>query len=267
MIDNFDDFFNEEIEWNEYDDKIFDCLKQKIISNSNLIKKANEIDFEHTKNKVDIDKLVSIINNYRRCRFEYEGKKKIIFYNGDPYITLNIFLQLLIKNDTVLLIYDEYMVGVNEVLLKIFKLVLEDYKASDVLGAVSRITSNLIKKVNKVQEEVIVIGDTAIYQSLDNARFFPYNNYILYSDSHGFDSLKEAIYRYTTEFEYELEVIYEEDINLVIEEVKKSKFDKFILLSNNEDVKNRVTNEIKNKKIYINENPFKDDNGIINFCL
>ena len=251
----------------KYDDKIFDKLKQKINRNSNLIKKANEVDARFSENEIDPNMLISIINNYKRCDFQKEGKNIIVFYNGSPYLTLNLLLQSVLKNDKLLLVYDEYMQGVNEVLISIFKSVLREYNAEEMIGTISKITSQLIKDVNQVDTDVLVLGDTSIYQSLKNARFFPYNNFILYSDNERFDSLKEAIYMYTTQYEYELEVIYEDDLSIVIDEVNRSEADKFILLSDNEESKDRVKNEIKNTKIYINENPFKDDTGIIDFCL
>ena len=123
-------------------------------------------------------------------------------------------------------------------------------------------------------DEIIVIGDTAMYQQLlddeeINVKFYPYNNICIFSDNKEFDKLQEAIYIYANENQYEMEVLYDENIESAIEEINANDFvDIAILLTKNDTNKEFFEQLIDNKQVFVNDNPFKQEVGkIYNYLM
>lgn len=164
---------------------------------------------------------------------------------------------------------EDFLYGVNEILLKIIQKVLEDYKICNLISK----TNYSINKLNDIKylfDKIIVIGDTAIYQIIrsdEKVKFYPYNNIALYCDSDELNKLQEAIYIYANEYEYEIEIYYEDNIQDVIEMINYDKMkDIAILLTNNPQSKEIFEKEIKEKAVFVNENPFKQEiNSICNY--
>lgn len=250
--------------------EILEMLKKSILANSNLIMEANKEDVKKNKRQVKIIDFINIIDSYRKneCILN-DDERKIVIYKGDPYLTLNLCLQSLTQRTKLLLMQEQFLLGVNEVLIQIFKKVLQDYK---IYNLVDKIQYNLddYNNLKYFFDETIVIGNTTIYQLLEKNQkitYYPYNNIGLYCDSDELLKLQEAIYIYANENEYEIEIYYEDDIDKVIEMINYDKMkDIAILLTQNNIHKEKFENEIKNKKIFINENPFKQEsNSIYNY--
>lgn len=245
--------------------EILNKLKETIITNSSLILDANKEDVKHNKKQVKIKELLEIVENYRNneCVLN-DDERKIIIYRGDPYLTLHICLQAITQRTKVLLIHQQFMLGVNEILLKIINELLEEYKIFNLIYKFDEFSQKELNKVKYSYDEIIVIGNTTIYQMLneENVKFYPYNNIDLYCDSEELEKLQEAIYIYANENEFELEVIYEDTIDEAIQFINSDENKNIaILLTNNEINKEKFLNEIKGKEIFVNENPFKSEVG------
>lgn len=248
--------------------EILEILKKSIIANSNLIMKANKEDVKLNKKQIKIDDFINIIENYKEdeCILN-DDERKIIIYKGNPYLTLNLCLQALTQRTKVLLMQEGLLTKVNEVLIKIFEKVLEDYKITNLIDKI-QYSLEEYNEIKNLFDETIVIGNTTIYNLLekqtDVIKYFPYYNIGLYCDSDDLLKLQEAIYIYANENEYEIEIYYEDDINKVIEMINYDQMKNVaILLTQNNTNKEKFENEIKNKKIVINENPFKNEGSII----
>ena len=99
-----------------------------------------------------------------------------------------------------------------------------------------------------------------------DVKFYPYNNITLYTDNDEFEDLKEAIYIVADENKYELEVIYDEDIDVddIIDAINQNELCNIvILLTQNRETKDKFTQNITEKKLFINENPYKKEYGVI----
>ena len=123
-------------------------------------------------------------------------------------------------------------------------------------------------------DEIIVIGDTRLYQQLIdddeiNVKFYPYNNICMFSDDKEFEKLQEAIYIYANENQYEMEILYDEDIEDVIDQINSDDFvDIAILLTKNSYNKELFETLIDNKQVFVNDNPFKQEVGkIYNYLM
>lgn len=245
-----------------------DKLKELFVENSNLIMDANKTDIKHNKKQIKVKEFIEIIEKYRKkdCVLK-DDERKIVIYRGDPYLTLHICLQAVTQRTKVLLFQQNFMLGVNEILLKIFNEVLEEFKISNLINRIENFSVQSFEKVKNFYDEVIIIGDTTTYQMLNDdndVKFYPYNNIALYCNSDELEKLQEAIYIYANENEYEIEIIYADDLNEAIELINGDEQKSIaVLLTKTDDDKEKFFYEIKNKEIFVNENPFKKEVGKI----
>lgn len=243
-------------------------LKELIIENSNLIMDANKDDIKHNKKQIKVKELVEIVEKYRRkeCILK-DDERKIVIYKGDPYLTLHICMQAITQRTKVLLIEENFMLGVNAVILQIIEKLLKEYNISNLINKFDDFNNKDFGKIKNFYDEVIVIGNTTIYQMLeneDNVKFYPYNNIALYCDSDELEMLQEAIYVYANENQYETEIIYSENFDEVIELINCDDTKSIaVLLTKDDSKRERFFYDIKNKEIFVNENPFKKEVGKI----
>lgn len=252
--------------------ELLERLKKSVIDNGNLITDANKEDVKISKKQVKIKKILEIIDFYKTKKFKDNKRKtKIVIYKGDPYLTLNICLQALISKTKVILLCDDFMIGVNKVLIKIILNVFGKYRIDNLINFNTNYTLEDIDKLEKICDDIVVIGDTLIYQQLkDNKKkikFYSYNNIVLYCDSNELLKLQEAIYIYANENQFELEIVYLKSIDEVLERVKNNKLiNTVVLLTKSNTHKELFESSLKDKDVYVNDNPFKQEVGrIYNF--
>ena len=249
-------------ELNEY----LDSLKDLLISNNNLIINANKEDIRHNKKQINVKDFLEIIEKYRKkeCILK-DDERRIVLYKGDPYLTLHLCLQAITQRTKILLIHDEFMLGVNEILLEIINQSLEEYKIFNLINRLDKFSMKDYEKVKGFFDETVIIGDTTRYELLkneSNITFYPYNNIAIYCNSEELEKLQEAIFIYANEIHYEIEIIYSEDLDEVIEEINMDDQKSIaVLLTKNDADKERFFYEVKNKEIFVNENPFKKKAG------
>lgn len=245
-------------------------LKKKIVAKKDLIISANKTDVRLSKKQIKIKELLKIIDSYEdsECIMNSDERKMVI-YKGDPYITMHVCLQALTLRNKILIVQNNFMYGVNEVLFKIIETIFKDYNITNLITYCNDYTTKDIFSLKKMFDEIVVIGDTTFYQQLIdddelNIKFYPYNNICIYSDDKEFDKLQEAIFIYANENQYEMDVIYEDDIDAVIQEINANKFlDIAILLTKDNTNKELFETLIEGKQVFVNENPFKQEVGKI----
>lgn len=244
---------------------ILDNLSKAIIENTHNIIEANKEDVKINRKQIKIMTFIDIIDSYRDNECILNGdERKMVIYRGDPYITLSICLQAITQRTKVLLLQENFMFGVNEILLKIIDEVLKEYKIYNLITSENNYPLKEIRKITNLFDEIIVIGDTTMYQLLEetekNVKFYPYNNLGLYCDSDDLEKLQEAIYIYATENQYEIEIIHdatlEEAIYIINSDEQK---DVAVLLTRKNMSKEKFEKEIKDKEIFVNDNPFKQE--------
>ena len=250
-------------------------LKKKIVAKKDYIINANKEDIKVNKKQIKIKEFLKIIDSYENSECVMNSdERKIVIYKGDPYITLHVCLQALTLRNKILIVQNNFMYGVNEVLIKIIETVLNDYKITNLITHCNDYTTKDIFSFKKMFDEIIVIGDTRLYQQLIdddeiNVKFYPYNNICMFSDDKEFEKLQEAIYIYANENQYEMEILYDEDIEDVIDQINSDDFvDIAILLTKNNYNKELFETLIDNKQVFVNDNPFKQEVGkIYNYLM
>ena len=251
-------------------DAFLNRLKELIILNKELINEANIEDLKHNKKQIKIKEFIDIIEKYRFIENVSEKEKgsKIVIYKGEPYLSLHICLQAYTQKTKVMIINQSFMNGVNAILFELFKQVLSENKIYNLINNVTKFSLNDFEKINKYYDNTVVIGDSTIYQLLeknnDKIKFYPYNNIAIYCEDDKLKQLEEAIYIYANENQYEIESINSKQLEEVIGIINNDEFKSVaILITQNETNRERFFYEIKNKEIYVNENPFKKEVGKI----
>ena len=257
--------------------KVLKDLKIEIKDNKNSIKKVNEIDFKYTNKNIDIDTLIEIIekfeeNNNNNSNFNEENNNtsKDIFYNvfvtysGDPYMTLNLCLLALKNKKKLSLNINDNMLGVNKFLVSLFNKVLENYKISSIVRIYNLISNSEIKKIQDSFENIIIIDDFNTYTLLKNCgvkkvKFFAFYSIDMYTDTEDLEELQLKIFEYANKNGTDIEIYRDYDIDEVIEIINEYGTGNIaLLLTKSKENENKFRNGIKNKKILVNENPFKN---------
>lgn len=245
-------------------------LKKKIVEKKDLITVANKEDIKVSKKQVKIKELLKIVESYENSECVMNSdERKIIVYKGDPYVTLHVCLQALTLRNKILLVQNNFMFGVNEVLIKIIETIFNEYKISNLITHSNDYDAKEIISFKKMFDQIIIIGDTTMYQQLQDeegieVKYYPYNNICIYSDNTEFNKLQEAIFIYANENQYEMEVLYEDNVEDVIHEINANDFiDTAILLTKNAESEELFKVMIENKQVYVNDNPFKREVGKI----
>lgn len=243
-----------------------DRLKELMQNNKELISEANKIDLLHNKKQIKLNEFENIIECYKKTEIlpENERKRKIVFYRGDPYLTLHICLQAFIQNTKVMIFNQNFMKGVNSVVFEIFNKALDEFGVRNLIDTFNEFSLKHYQEIKKYYDKTIVIGDTCIYQLLEkdsnNIQFYPYNNIAVYCEEERLKQLEEAIFIYANENQYEIEVFENDNIDNVIEVINKDKFKSIaVLITQSDENREKFFTEIKNKEIFVNENPFKKD--------
>lgn len=247
--------------------ELIDNLKKSLVEKSNFITDANKVDVKVNKKQIKIKKLIEIIDSYRETECVLNSdERKIVIYKGDPYITLHICMQAITQRTKVLLLHEEFMVGVNKVLLSIIEKVLKAYNIENLIDEAIDYSLKDIKSLKETYDEVVVIGNTTMYQILEKkkykVKYFPYNNIALYCEEHELSKLQEAIYIYANENQFEIEILYDTSIRSVIDRINNDRFKNVaILLTKSNENKMMFEKDIKGKDVYVNDNPFKEELG------
>lgn len=247
-----------------------DRLKEVIIKNKYLINEANKEDLKHSRKQIKIKEFIDIIEKYKQTQgfLTKENERKIVIYKGEPYLTLHIYLQAYTQKTKVMLINQNFMNGVNAILFNIFNQVLAEYNITNLIDNTTSFSMQKYLEIKDAYNQTIVIGDSTIYQLLEksenNIKFFPYNNIAIYCEDEKLEQLEEAIYIYANENQCEIETIYADKLDDVIKIINNDTFKSMaVLITQNNENREKFFYEIKNKEIFVNENPFKKEVGKI----
>ncbi len=229
---------------------------------------ANKEDVKVSKKQIKIKKMLQIVDKYKDVEFTPQNSQKIIIYKGDPYVTLHVCLQALTRKTKVILLHEAFMTGVNQILMSILKNIFSKKNVQNLIYEKNDYSFDDIKKINGFVKDIVIIGDTSVYQLLDkeniSSKFYSYNNIGLYCEAEDLIKLQEAIYIYANENHYEIEILYVDSVQDAIEKINTDRFkNTAILLTKSTENKGLFEKSIKNMDVHVNDNPFKEELGRI----
>ncbi len=246
--------------------KICRDLKSEIKDAKREIEKLNEIDYEYNKKVVYIDKLIDTIDMYMNGKVvEKDTKNVMVAYYGNPVVTIELCLSALMNCQMINLLIDDMCLGVNKLIVELYKEVLRDYKIYDIVSFNNYESKDKIEENKRYLDKIYFLGDKNLYTVCKNISdidmvYVPYNIIDIYCEDEDFYDLSKEIFNYCFENSIEAEIYddieFDELVNILNE------FGEHycsVILTKNKDLIDRFKNEVNSKFVYANENPFKDE--------
>lgn len=244
--------------------RVFSNIEKELIENSETIDELLKIDHKYFKIKTNLKMLRYVIDSLKSEKLDVQkGQKIIIKYNGDPCITLNLSILAILTKNTVILDYENSMVGINSFIVQTVNNVLKNFETDNLIYLISEKSY----EDNNI-DKIICIDDINKYNSYlrknnTKVKFYSFNYLDFYSDSEEHEEIKELIYQFAEENQVPIEVYSELQREDAVQMIKNGLGKSVAILTNNEETKQIFEENIKNKKLYINRNPFEKNKRLI----
>lgn len=243
--------------------KLFLDIGNNLEEKSGIINELLKVDHKYCKMKTDVKLLGNTLDMLKSEKIDTQKEQKIlVIYNGNPCITLNLSILAVLTKSTIILDCNECMLGLNSFIIETVDNSLNNFQ-----------TDKLIYLSDKKQEtenvdKIICIDDINKYNSYlqetnTKVKFYSFNYLDFYSDSDEFEEIEELIYQFAQENQIPIEVYSELEINEAMQIMKNGLGKSVAILTNNEDTKRIFEENLKNKKLYINKNPFEANKSLI----
>lgn len=249
----------------EFVNQIIEELKVEIIGNKESFLKIYNKDIEKCEMNININNIIELLNLYKNSEISKQNKKTIdlVSYYGNPYITINLCMQSLISKKSIIAVIEDNMVGINTFIVKIFNVILERHKIIPLIKIYNMVKTEEIKQIQNYLSNVICVGNSQNYynyknNNIENLKYIPFKNMIIYCENEEYEKLQFELFKFGVSNKIEIEVC--EDIEEFIETIDVDKtIENIVCLTNNKNTVKYIQEKIENKKIFINQNPFKDE--------
>lgn len=254
---------------NLYESKIFFdkflIELEKEISNKDflkLLKDAQTIDGKHYKKMINEEHLKSVINEYKDLEnFEKNLKKVLILLPGNPEIVFKLGIEAIRNNMTLIIGIEDFCLAQNTILIETINKVLEKIKNKNRVILKNLLNDFEIIENSKLVEKTIIIGNSNLYNRLQNkidVTLNPYGIFEVYSDSDEFEELQEMIFEVFNQNEFEVEFFDDLKFDDAIKIINKQGY-KFctMLFSNDKEKIKSFKDKINSEYVIVNKNPFK----------
>lgn len=235
--------------------KIIKMIKQE----EKNIKKMNEIDANHYKMRIDINRLEELTQKLQNIKAEKNVSKNImIIHNGNPYVSYILAIKSIINEQQLTLIISERMVAINYAIIKIINEVLKEFRIHTQINIERNIDFQQIKNKTK-DTEVIILGNKDYDFLLKNkeVNFISYSprlDIALYAQDDTFEELKESIIKYCDTYFINLEIYEAENIADLIEQLEADNMGELVIILTKEASAKEQMKKTKNIEYVINKN-------------
>lgn len=250
--------------------KIIRDWKSEIKENKKVFEKLNKLDYQYNKKIVYIDKVIEAIDLYKDCVVcEKETKNVMVIYYGDPYTTVQLCLEALLNCQRLNIVIEEVCLGINKLLIELYKTVLKDYKIYDIVSFNNYNGKNSLERNKDVIDKVYCLGDENVYNTCRHIQdlhieYISFDNISIYCENEELYELAKDTFEYCYENGIEAEIFdemsFDETINY-LNKYKKSYYS--LILTKNKEYIERFKNEVDSKFVFANENPFKNNLNLI----
>lgn len=250
--------------------KILRDLKSEIKENKKEISRLNDIDYEYNKKIIYIDNIVEIIDSFYKKDVQVkETKNVVVAYYGDPCITIQLCLSALLNCQMLNIIIDDMCLGVNKLIVELYKEILREYRIFDVVSFSNYENKEYISENKEVIDKMYCLGDKNLYticrhiNGLD-IEYVPFNVIDIYCEDEDLYDLAREVFNCCYESGIESEIYEDMSFDETVE-VLNNYGENYcsVILTKNEVYMKRFKNEIKSKYVFINENPFKVNMNMI----
>ena len=253
-------------------ENLLNKLIKRIKEEEKNIYKANQIDRNHYKMKININRLIQISEQLKEKNIgEFADENVMVTHNGNPYVTYILSIKAICSNTNIEICVNETMLGTNCVIVKIIEEVLKELKINIHIAIIRNLDIETLK--NTQDTKIVVLQDKAQYSQLLRAKvpnvvYRPIYNVALYIDDEEFEEIQQDIIQYCDENFIEIEIYDAEDIEDAIEQLEADNEGEYALILTKQKVDMNKIQKLKEKEnidIYINKNILTDlEDRIIN---
>ena len=246
-------------------ENLLNKLIKRIKEEEKNIYKANQIDRNHYKMKININRLIQISEQLKEKNIgEFADENVMVTHNGNPYVTYILAIKAICSNTNIEICVNETMLGTNCVIVKIIEEVLKELKINIHIAIIRNLDIETLK--NTQDTKIVVLQDKAQYSQLLRAKvpnvvYRPIYNVALYIDDEEFEEIQQDIIQYCDENFIEIEIYDAEDIEDAIEQLEADNEGEYALILTKQKVDMDKIQELKEKEnidIYINKNILTD---------
>ncbi len=242
--------------------RVFLDIVRDLESNKENIQELLKIDYKYCKIRINVNDLKEIVNRFQNEKLDIKKEQKIlIHYNGNPYITINLSILSILTKTTLVLEFDENMLGVNKFIVQTINNVLKNIGTDELVFIASENTEQNVDKIICIDD--INRYNMYLHKKNSKAKFYALNYMDFYSDSDNYEEIRSLIYQYCENNLIPIESYSEFQVNEAIRMIKKGNGIQIILLTDNKEIIEKFKININNKKIYVNKNPFEKEMKLI----
>ena len=253
-------------------ENVLNKIIKRIKEEEKNIYKANQIDRNHYKMKININRFIQITENLKEKEIgEFLDENVMVTHNGNPYMTYILAIKAICSNTNLEICVNETMLGTNSVIVKIIEEVLKELKIDIQITVIRNLDIEKLKNEKNIR--IIILQDKAQYSKLlrakvPNVYYQPIYNVALYIDDEEFEEIKQDIIQYCNENFIEIEIYEADDIEDAIEQMRADNEGEYALILTKEKVnmdKIKEMKDMENIDMYINKNILTDlEERIIN---
>lgn len=240
-------------------------IKKELQQSKTTLEDLSVIDNKYCDIKVSFEGLENILDKLKNEKIDIRNEQKIlIIYNGSPAITLNLSILAILTRTTIVLDFNQNMLGVNTFIINLINEILSEFETDQFIYIKKQINADY-----ENADKIICIDDIHKYNeylrnNIKKARFYSLNYLDFYSDNDEFGDITELIYKYAEDNQISIESYSELGAEEAAEMMKNGYGRCAVVLTKNKEVKQVFETKIKNKKIYINKNPYDEPTRLLN---
>ena len=174
-------------------------IKEDFLKEKQGIYEAISRDYKDNDLKVDYNQLLDVFNKTSKEDLKKDNKLEVItvVYNGNPYVTLELAINGIVRNKNIVLISEDIMTNLNKKLIEILNNFINNKNLGIIVKWYPDADIDKLSRLDDSNNKIIFLGDKRIYRKLKNNVKIPiiYNGYgsiIIYTDDE--DRFEEQIY-------------------------------------------------------------------------
>lgn len=244
-------------------EKIISDINKEISSKSfeSDLKKVQEIDSNHYKEKITIEEMKKYLDEYKSAENVNIGNVMILLA-GNPEVVFKSCLEILnTKLDAIIGIQD-FCLAQNTLIVEMINKVIKNNNLKIKLELKNLISDKQIIELSKNIHKVICIGDSNLYNRLEdkvkNIELNSFGIFEIYSDSEEYEELEKTFFDYCYQNEFEAEDYSDLEFEDALRIINKNGYKFASVLFSKDKEKQEKFKTIDSKYIVINKNPFKE---------
>jgi len=229
---------------------IISKIQKEILASQEVFETVRKIDMRYGEIKVELEKLIQILQSYKNKKPSNLQKEICVYCNGSPYIVLNLCLIGILNGISVKLNIEDMMIGVNTYILEVVNKVIEAHSLDIKFEIVKEFDTKAAIFIDRVNEYSI------LRNKLEKAKFIPYQALDIFCDTDSYKELLDTIYAYGLSMNIDIDIF--EDDQKIEDVIKLGTANRVLFLTN----KPKKTPLGGTKKVYVNSNPFEEEKTV-----